>query len=153
MGHFCTCSHADSVRKIGQCSNGEDSLRSLSTRFACWDNLEHEQTSCSHSQLFNTIITNYVILYIKHDNICALCRCHCSAPNNRIVSHKKRGGSRVRKRPAHICLRTTDEIRDLLLNMATEQHTTQTAILEQGILLAHKCKGVAERVRKTENLL
>ena len=56
--------------------------------------------------------------------------------NNVILTEK--GGRNVRKRPAHICLRTTDHTRAIMLDTAQHTNSTQTEVLEAGIILARR---------------
>ena len=44
----------------------------------------------------------------------------------------------MRQKPAHICLRTTEIRRQILLDTAKALNTTQTAVLEAGIILARR---------------
>lgn len=56
---------------------------------------------------------------------------------NNVIPIKK-GGHRVRKRPAHICLRTTEHTRAMVLDTAEHTKSTQTEVLEAGIILARR---------------
>ena len=56
---------------------------------------------------------------------------------NNVIPIEK-GGCRMRKRPAHICLRTTEFTRAMMLDTAERTRSTQTEVLEAGIILARR---------------